>query len=66
MQTQAPRVPTLLTIPEAAARLGVSPDTIRRRIQAKELPAAKFAGKWRIRLTDVDALVPIEPLDPAA
>jgi len=48
---------TFLTIPEAAARLGVSPDTIRRRIKSGALPAGKFAGAYRVRVTDVDALV---------
>lgn len=46
-----------LTIPEAAARLGVSADTIRRRIKAKELPAVLFAGRYRIAVSDVDALI---------
>jgi excisionase family DNA binding protein len=48
---------TFVTIPEAAARLGVSPDTVRRRIKSGELPAGMFAGKYRIRISDVDALV---------
>ena len=46
-----------LTIPEAAARLGVSTDTVRRRIKSGTLPAGLFAGKYRIRVEDVDALV---------
>lgn len=48
---------TFLTIPEAAVRLGVSPDTVRRRIKAGVLPAGVFAGKYRIRVEDVDGLV---------
>jgi excisionase family DNA binding protein len=48
---------TFLTIPEAAVRLGVSPDTVRRRIKSGVLTAGVFAGKYRIRVEDVDALV---------
>lgn len=46
-----------LTIPEAAVRLGVSSDTIRRRIRTGELRAHLFARKYRIASTDLDALV---------
>jgi excisionase family DNA binding protein len=46
-----------LSILEAALRAGVSPDTIRRRIKDGSLPATKFAEKWRIRTSDLDALV---------
>lgn len=52
------RAPALyLTIPEAAARLGVSPDTIRRRVKSGVLRAGRFAGKYRILASDLDALV---------
>ena len=34
----------LLTVPEVAARLRVSPRTIRRRIEAGELPAVHLGG----------------------
>lgn len=46
-----------ITIPEAATRLGCSPATIRRRIKDKELPAVLFAGRYRIDLADLDALI---------
>lgn len=46
-----------LTIPEAAVRLGVSSDTIRRRIRTGELKAHLFARKYRIAASDLDALV---------
>lgn len=46
-----------LTIYEAALRIGVSPDTIRRRVKSGELPAALFAGKYRIAVDDLDAMV---------
>lgn len=48
---------TFLTITQAAIRLGVSPDTVRRRIKSGELPAGRFAGAYRVRVVDVDALV---------
>lgn len=44
-------------IGEAARRLGVSNDTIRRRIKSGELPATLFARAYRIELSDVDALI---------
>lgn len=46
-----------LTILEAALRVGVSPDTIRRRVKSGELPASVFAGKYRIAVEDLDAMV---------
>lgn len=57
MQKPARATAHYLTIPEAAVRLGVSPDTIRRRIKTGVLPAGLFAKKYRIRVEDVDALV---------
>lgn len=46
-----------LSILEAALRVGVSTDTIRRRIKSGHLPATLFASKWRIRPEDLDDLV---------
>ena len=48
---------TYLTIPQAARIVGVSTDTIRRRILSGELPATMFAQKYRIRPADLEALV---------
>jgi excisionase family DNA binding protein len=50
-------VARFVTIAEAALRVGVSPVTIRRRVKSGELPASMFAGKYRIAVEDVDALV---------
>jgi excisionase family DNA binding protein len=41
--------PELLTTDQAAAALGLSPKTIRRRIRAGELAAERRGGTWRIR-----------------
>ena len=48
---------TYLTIPQVAARVGVSPDTIRRRIKSGELPAVFFAKKYRITVSDMETLL---------
>jgi excisionase family DNA binding protein len=50
-------VARFVTIAEAARRVGVSPDTIRRRVKTGELTAFMFAGKYLIAVEDVDALV---------
>lgn len=47
----------LLDIPAVAAVCGVSEKTIRRWIQAAELPAAKLGNQWRIRPRDLDDFV---------
>lgn len=38
-----------VTLPEASRLLGVSIDTLRRRIKDGDLPAVLLAGKYRIR-----------------
>lgn len=48
---------TYLTIPEAAAWLRCSNDTIRRRIKSGVLPAVLFAGKYRITRADIEAMI---------
>lgn len=49
-----------LTVDEAAARLGKSPDTVRRYIRAGHLPAERVQGErtieYRLRPADVDDL----------
>ena len=47
----------LLDIPTVAAVCGVSEKTVRRWIQAGELPAAKLGNQWRIRPRDLDDFV---------
>jgi excisionase family DNA binding protein len=57
-----PPPPTRLSIAEAAARLGVSPDTLRRRIKRGELQAQRDnAGKpWLVLPADLaEAPVPV-------
>ncbi len=47
----------LLTIPEVADLLKVSVKTVRRSIEAGDLPAAKLGAQWRIRPRDLDDYV---------
>lgn len=51
----APTEPQYLTLPEAARRTGVSIDTLRRHVKEGILPGALTAGKYRIRVADLDA-----------
>ena len=47
----------LLTIKETGAVCQVSEKTIRRWINAKDLPAAKLGSQWRIRPRDLDLFI---------
>lgn len=40
----------LMTTKEAARALGVSPAQVRSLVRSGGLPAAKIAGRWRLRL----------------
>ena len=42
-----------LTVPEAATRLGVNEETVRRHIRASTLRAEKLGNQWFIRLSDL-------------
>lgn len=58
MQKTIPEPPTrMLTIKETAAICQVSIKTVRRWIDAKELPAAKLGNQWRIRPKDLDLFI---------
>lgn len=46
--------PQYLTLPEAARRLGVSIDTLRRRVKDGTLPHIFLARKYRIRTDHLD------------
>lgn len=48
---------TYMTIPEAAAWMRCSPDTIRRRIKSGDLPAILFAGKYRITVAALEDML---------
>ncbi len=48
-------MPTLLSIKEAADRLGVSETTVRRMIAEFQLPARKIRGIWRIAPSDLES-----------
>jgi excisionase family DNA binding protein len=48
---------TLLRIPEAAALLGLSRDSIYDLVHAGSIPAVLVKGKMRIRLTDLSRYV---------
>lgn len=55
----SPDVATALTVPQAAHRLGVHEDTVRRWIKAGTLPAYRLGPSQRIRVLpeDVDRMV---------
>ena len=45
-----------LNVNQAAERLGVDPESVRRLIRLGKLPAAKIGHNWRLRPSDLDAL----------
>jgi excisionase family DNA binding protein len=46
-----------ISVEEAAKRLGLHPDSIRRFIRKKELKAFRFGGVYRIRKTDFEEFI---------
>jgi excisionase family DNA binding protein len=46
----------IISTAEAAKRLGVTPDRVRKMIEAKRLKATKFGNVWMIDPKDLDAL----------
>ena len=51
------RIEAMLTIEDVADFCQVSRKTIRRWINAGDLPAAKLGAQWRIRPRDLDLLI---------
>ena len=47
----------LLTIPDVADLYQVSEKTVRRWIDARDLPAAKLGNQWRVRPRDLEIFV---------
>ena len=47
----------LLTIKDAAVFCRVSEKTVRRWIDARDLPAAKLGAQWRIRPKDLELFI---------
>ncbi len=50
-------LPELMTPVEVGEMLRATPKTVRRAIQAGQLPAHKPLGTWRVRRSDVEALI---------
>lgn len=48
---------TLYTVTELEPVLGVSAQTIKRRIKSGELPAKKISGKWRVTRADLEKYI---------
>ncbi|MBM3500173.1 MAG: helix-turn-helix domain-containing protein [Armatimonadetes bacterium] len=46
----------ILTTKEAAAYLRTTPDTIRRLLRQRRMPAMKLGGAWRLRKGDLDEM----------
>lgn len=60
--------PTIISIPEAAARGYASEATLRRYIRAGRLPAVRIGSRIKLRVTDLDAHVDgggVSPVDSA-
>lgn len=47
----------LVTVREAASRLGVSPSTVKRLIKERKLAGVKVQGHWRIYEESINALL---------
>jgi hypothetical protein len=61
--TRQARDRTVLSVPEAAAKLGVTPDAIRARLHRKTLGGEKINGEWRVYLDRVDSVQTTERQD---
>ena len=57
----------LVTVPEAARRLGIAPRTIRRAIQEGKLRAFRFGSRWnRVELAALETYKKTHLVEPAA
>ena len=56
-RTDAIKDLTLYGVKELEPILGVSEQTIKRRIKAGELPARKIGGKWKITRADLEEYI---------
>ena len=48
---------TLLSLREAARRLGVTPDTVRRYIDNRKLQAVRVGGRWKVKLSAIERFI---------
>ena len=48
---------TLYSVKELEPILGVSEQTIKRRIKSGELPARKISGKWKVTRADLEEYI---------
>jgi excisionase family DNA binding protein len=46
-----------ISVEDAAKRLGLHPDSIRRFIRTKQLPAYKFGGVYKIKKSDFEKFI---------
>lgn len=53
----APALDRLLTIPEAAERLGISKWTVEEKCRRREIPAVRIGRLWRIAEKDIAAII---------
>jgi excisionase family DNA binding protein len=56
-QDQKPKTQDLLTVAQAAGRLGIGPSAVRTYCQLGRLPAQRIGRDWLIRAAAVDAFV---------
>ena len=47
-------MPDVMTVEQAASYLQVTPETVRRKARAGDIPAAKVGRHWRFRKADLD------------
>jgi len=50
-----------ISIPEVASYLGISKETIYRKLKSKTIPAYKVGKQWRFKISEIDSWVRGEP-----